>query len=151
MATDKSEPRTGVIFKIALFAVVVLVATRGALTSYFDRMASAEGRRKIGENVPASLLDMRADEERRLTGGPLPVDKAMQEIVAHGRMGASPDIAPSASRDLGPLQGWMKMPSEVPAPMMAAPEIPDAGAPAATPVDAGVRADAGTPKKPAKK
>jgi hypothetical protein len=68
-------------------------------------------------------------------------------------MGASPDIMPSASRDLGPLQGWSKMPGDVPPAMMAPPPeaAPDAGA---APVgDAGTRpTDAGAPaRKPAKK
>ena len=167
MAFDKSEPRVGLIFQIGLFAGVILVGTRGALVSYFDNITSAEQHRKIGETVPAALINLRADEDQRLKGGPMPVDKAMEAIVAHGRMGASPDIMPSASKDLGPMQGWMKMPNEVPAPMMAA-FLDDGGAPATSAsVDAGaphagpgVRPPPGapngpitpvTPKKPSKK
>ncbi len=85
----------------------------------------------------------------------MPIEKAMQTIVAHGRMGASPDIMPSASRDLAPLQGWSKMPAEVPPAMMAAPPATvDAGAHAVAPGDAGSRTmgtDAGAPRKPTKK
>ena len=91
------------------------------LNTYFDQIASAEESRKFGQVVPQALLNLRADEEQRLTGGPMPVDKAMQAIVARGRMGASPDIMPSASRDLAPMQGWSKMPVEVPPAMMAPP------------------------------
>jgi len=98
----------------------------------------------------------------------MPVEQAMQAIVAKGRMGASPDIVPSASRDMGPMQGWMKMPNEVPSQMLAAAES-DGGAPAAPAASAtpdggaphgaapGARGPAngpitpGTPKKPAKK
>jgi|CZKU01.1.fsa_nt_gi hypothetical protein len=143
MAFDKSEPRSGLIFQIGLFAVVCLVGIRGVLIPYFDSITSGEQHRKIGMVVPAALLNLRADEDQRLKSGPMPVDKAMEAIVARGRMGASPDIMPSASKDIGPMQGWMKMPNEVPSPMMAA-ALDDGGAPAApaasTSVDAGAPA-----------
>ncbi len=151
MAIDKSEPRVGLIFRIGLLVVGLLIATRALLTSYFDQIASAEESRKIGQEVPQPLIDLRADEQRRLTGGPMPVDQAMQTIASKGRMAASPDIMPSASRDLGPMQGWSKLPREVPPMMMAppAPETVDAGAPAAAPPgDAGAHAPL---KKPLKK
>ncbi len=154
MATDKSEPRTGLIFRIGLFAIIILLTLRGALISYFGNMASAEEERKIGQVVPDALNDLRADEKQRLTSGPMPIDKAMKEIVDHGRT-TSPDTMPSASKDIAPLQGWMKLPSEVPPAMTAvAPENMDAGAPGpAVGADGGNRksADGGAPKKPAKK
>jgi hypothetical protein len=156
MATDKSEPRTGLIFTIGFLAIIILLTLRGALVSYFTDMTSAEEVRKFGHIVPEALISLRADEKQRLSAGPLPVDKAMQEMVAHGRMSASPDIMPSASKDLAPLQGWMKMPDEVPAAMTAppmAPPIVDAGAPApAAGADGGAhKPTGGTPKKPTKK
>jgi hypothetical protein len=171
MAFDKSEPRVGLIFQIGLFVVVTLVGIRAALISYFANISGDEEHRKIGMVVPTALLSLRADEDQRLKSGPMPVEQAMQAIVAKGRMGASPDIVPSASRDMGPMQGWMKMPNEVPSQMLAAmasdggapvtsaapaaSATPDGGAPhAAAP---GARGPAngpitpGTPKKPAKK
>jgi hypothetical protein len=156
MAIDKSEPRVGLIFRIGFLVVGLLLGIRALLNTYFDEIASAEESRKFGQVVPQALLNLRADEQQRLTEGSMPVDKAMQTIVARGRMGASPDIMPSASRDLAPMQGWSKMPAEVPPTMMAPPpETVDAGAPAAvTPGDAGSRtmgADAGAPRKPTKK
>jgi hypothetical protein len=167
MAIDKSEPRVGLIFRIGLLVVGLLIAIRALLNSYFVEIASAEESRKFGQIVPQPLLNLRADEEQRLTGGPMPVAQAMQAIVARGRMGASPDIMPSASRDLGPMQGWSKLPIDVP-PAMANPPAEgaaaDAGAPAAAPGDAGARPvgpgapgtrttspGGGAPKKPAKK
>jgi hypothetical protein len=154
MATDKSEPRTGLIFRIGLFAIISLLSLRWALISYFGNMASAEEERKIGSVVPEALNDLRADEKQRLTSGPLPVDKAMKEIVEHGRM-MSPDTMPSASKDVGPLQGWTKMPGEVPPAMTAvAPEGMDAGAqgPAVGPDGGNHKStDGGASKKPAKK
>jgi hypothetical protein len=171
MAFDKSEPRVGLIFQIGLFVIVTLVGIRAALISYFANISSDEEHRKIGMVVPTALLSLRADEDQRLKSGPMPVEQAMQAIVAKGRMGASPDIVPSASRDMGPMQGWMKMPNEVPSQMLAAMEsdggapvapatsaTPDAGAPhAAAPGAHGpasgpiAPAPPGTPKKPAKK
>jgi hypothetical protein len=160
MAFDKSEPRVGLIFQIGLFAVVILVGIRGALISYFDDITSGEQHRKIGMVVPTALNNLHADEDQRLKGGPMPIDQAMQTIVAKGRMGASPDIMPSASKDLAPMQGWMKMPNEVPAQMTAAQAV-DAGAPepaGSTAVDAGApkggpgtKTGPVTPKKPAPK
>jgi hypothetical protein len=155
MAIDKSEPRVGLIFRIGFLVVGLLLGIRALLNTYFGEIASAEESRKFGQVVPQALLNLRADEQQRLTEGSMPLDKAMQTIVARGRMGASPDIMPSASRDLAPMQGWSKMPIEVPPPMMAPPpETVDAGAPAAAPGDAGSRTmglDAGAPRKPAKK
>jgi hypothetical protein len=155
MAIDKSEPRVGVIFRIGLLVIVLLVATRALLNSYFDQLAHAEEIRKVGKAVPTQLLDLRADEEHRLTSGAMPIEQAMQTVATKSRATASPDIMPSASRDIAPLQGWSKLPQEVPAMMTApppAPEAVDAGAPAG---DAGAHpagAPAGAPgKKPIKK
>jgi hypothetical protein len=155
MAIDKSEPRVGLIFRIGFLVVGLLIGIRALLNTYFDQIASAEESRKFGQIVPQALVNLRADEEQRLTGGPMPVDRAMQAIVARGRMGASPDIMPSASRDLAPMQGWSKLPLEVPPPMMAPPpETVDAGGPAAPPPgDAGTHrtgTDGSTPRKPKK-
>ncbi len=123
MATDKSQPRVGLIFKIAVFSIATLVVVHATLVAYFDDVARAEEHRKFGEVKPEALLNMRADERGRLASGAVPIDKAMQQLASRGRMAASPDIVPSASKDLAPLQGWSKMPAEVP-PAMTAPEPP---------------------------
>jgi hypothetical protein len=152
MATDKSEPRVGVILKVGLISIVTLVVSHTLLAAYFDDMARAEEHRKFGDVKPEALMSVRADETARLSSGPVPIDKAMHEIAARGRVAASPDIAPSASKDLAPLQGWTQMPFVVPPAMTAAPEAPaageqaisDAGAAAAGASDAG----AARPSKP---
>jgi hypothetical protein len=145
MATDKSEPRVGVILKVAVFSIVTLVGARMFLFAYFDRIAQAEEHRKFGEVKPEALLNVRAAEKARLTSGPTPIDQSMQMLATKGRM-ASPEILPTASRDVAPLQGWSKMPAEVPSPMMA-PES-DAGLAAQAVVDAGggAAADGAVPK-----
>jgi hypothetical protein len=135
MATDKTEPRTGLILRFGALAVVTLLIVHAALSAYFDRMAKAEELRKLG--TPAALTSLRADEKARLSSGATPIDRAMQTLVDKGRMGAGPAIAPTVSKDVAPLQGWSKMPGEVPPAMTAAPppppaEVPDAGGAAAS-------------------
>lgn len=162
MATDKSEPRVGLILKIACASIVTLIATHAVLTSYFDEIARAEEHRKYGEVKPEALTAERDDEKARLSSGPTPIEKAMQEIAKRGRTEASPVIAPSASKDLAPLAGWVKMPLQVPEAMTAAPpEAPpaasalpavDGGATKSAAVDAGAlkaaKPDSGTLTKP---
>ena len=115
MASDKSDPsdpRVGLILQVGLLAIVTLMATRAVLQAYFDRMERAEITRKIGTND--SLISLRAEERQQLNAGPMPIDKAMQTLVAKGRMNTSPDIMPSASKDKAPLEGWTKLPGQVP-------------------------------------
>jgi hypothetical protein len=157
MEIEKSGPRVGLILKFGALSVATLIGTHVALVSYFDRLATAEEIRKTGS--PEPLMSLQADEKERLGAGSMPIEKAMQELVARGRMTASPDIMPSASRDVAPLQGWSKMPAEVPPAMMLPPVEPpgsamvaDAGAggPSAAPGDGGgaKAGDAGSPKNP---
>jgi hypothetical protein len=138
MATDKSQPRSGLIMKIGVLAVGTLIVVHAALVAYFDAIAHAEERRKLGEARPDALLSLREQERQRLSAGPMPIEKAIQELSSHGRK-ANPDISPSASRDLAPLQGWAQMPAEVPPEMAVQPTteaVVDAGA-ASTGPDAG--------------
>ena|ERR1700722_16015260 len=126
MASDKSDPRVGLILQVGVLAIVTLAVTHVVLSAYFDRMERAEVQRKVGS--PEALMSLRTDEKQRLNTGAMPIDKAMQMLIAKGRMNASPDIMPSASRDLAPLQGWTKLPGQVPAAMTAS--APEAVAPA---------------------
>ncbi len=150
MATDKSEPRVGVIASVGILSIVTLLATRTALVSYFDHMVRAEEATKVGGAKPEALLSLRADEASRLAAGSMPIDKAMQQLTTMGRLSASPSIVPSASRDVAPLAGWSMMPGEVPPAMTAPPPVApaaDAGAPDAAPA-AGGKAAPGKPAAP---
>jgi hypothetical protein len=142
-----------VIAQVAILAIVTLMVTHQALVAYFDGAVRDEQYRKVGGAKPEALISVRADERQRLSS----IDNAMQMIEAKGRMGASPDIMPSASRDIAPLQGWSKMPGEVPPPMTATPVVPppassgDAGAsvpPNAPDAAAPKPAGSGVPKQP---
>lgn len=151
MATESSDPRIGLIVRVGILSVVTLIGTHAGLVAYFDRMARAEEYKKIGALPADALTSLRADEASRLSSGPMPVDKSMQTLAAKGRMGASPDIMPSASKDVAPLQGWMQMPADVPGPMTApAPSASASAAPSASPSAAPSAAPAGsnTPKRP---
>jgi hypothetical protein len=139
MATDKSEPRIGLIVQIGLLAIGTLIVLHAALNSYFDHITRAEQHRKIGALAPEALMSLRADEKQRLTSGLMPIDQAMQKLTVQGRMAASPDIMPSGSKDVAPLQGWSKMPGDVPPAMTAS---------AAPPVPLGVASDAGAAPAP---
>jgi|HubBroStandDraft_4_1064222.scaffolds.fasta_scaffold350505_2 hypothetical protein len=135
MALDNTQPKVGAIAQVAILAVATLLFTRVGLLAYFDRMAQAEEYRKWGSLTPEALHSVRNDEKQRLSSGAMPIDKAMQTMATKGRLGASPDIMPasSATKDLAPLQGWARMPAEVPPAMSAGPAAP----PPATEVVAG--------------
>lgn len=128
MATDKSEPKIGMIAKVGVLAIATLIGTHEGLVAYFDHVAQAEEYRKVGSLKPEALMSVRADEKQRLETGPMPIQKAMQMLETKGRMSASPDIMPSASKDVAPLQGWSKLPAQVPAPMMAPAPAPSSSA-----------------------
>lgn len=162
MALDNTQPKVGAIAQVAVLAIVTLLVTRGALLVYFDGMAQAEEYRKWGSLPPEALNSLRADETQRLSSGAMPIDKAIQAMATKGRMAASPDITPatSAARDLAPLQGWTRMPAQVPPEMSAAPPAApaapevasaDAGATVSTKPDAGAvstKPDAAPPPGP---
>jgi hypothetical protein len=132
MATESSDPRVGLIARIGVLAIGTLVVIHMGMTSYFDSMARAEVYKKVGSVKPDALLNMRADEKQRLSSGSMPIEKSMQMLATKGRMGAAPELAPSASKDVAPLQGWMQMPAEVPPTMMEPAPAPAPAAPSAS-------------------
>src|SRR5580704_15045743 len=103
MATDKSEPRVGIIAQVGVIAIVTLLIVRGVLVEYYDQVQREEFERKVAP--PDSLMSLRNDEAQRLKTGAMPIDQAMQTMAAKGRMAASPAVMPSESRDIAPLQG----------------------------------------------
>lgn len=146
MATDKSEPRIGIIVQVAAIAIVTLVAVHAVLGAYFDRVVQAEEMQKVGK--PETLMSVRASEKERLQSGPMPIEQAMQTLAAKGRMGASPNVMPSASKDVAPLQGWVKLPAEVPPAMTAPAPAPATSSSAAPAGSAPAPAGSQKPKQP---
>lgn len=118
MGTDKSEPRIGLIVFVGVFVIVVLLSVRAGLVAYFDLESRAEEIRKAVASRPEARLAIQAEESRNLASGPLPIDRAMGVLGSKGRVAASLQIQPQASKDVSPLMGWMQMPATVPAPMV---------------------------------
>jgi len=158
MATDKSQPRVGLILQVGAVAFVTLLFVHAALVSYFDHVAHGEEFRKIESAKPQALQSVRSDEARRLTGTAMPIDKAMQTMsTTSGRGSTGAELMPKPSMDVAPLQGWVQMPSEVPVAMTvdAAASAPglDGGGEGSTdaggaPVRHGRDLDGGEPRTP---
>ncbi len=154
MATDKTEPENGTDSAVGILAIVTLLVVHAALSAYFDRMAKAEVLRKLGS--PEALVNLRADEKRACPPGATPIDKRCRRSSRRAAWAPVPAIAPSVSKDMAPLQGWTKMPGDVPAAMTAppaptAPELPgDAGAALAGASAMNAKPDAGATAAPAR-
>jgi hypothetical protein len=128
MATDKSEPKVGIIAQVSIVSIVTLVLTHQALVAYFDQASYAEEMRKVGTAPADALASLRTSEKERLGAGRMPIDKAMQQLASKGRMNAGSEITPTASRDMAPLEGWTKLPAVVPNQMVAASQAAAAAA-----------------------
>jgi hypothetical protein len=109
MATDNSPPRIRVILTTAFSTLVILVTLKYVFDSYFLMMASAAELDHLRPNEELALL--RAGEEKNLTSGPMPIDRAMQILAQRGRAGEAL-IAPQPSDDLGPMVGWIRNPNQ---------------------------------------
>ena len=103
MATDNSPPRIRLILVMALGTVGTLFVLKFVFDSYFTFMF--EGEAKAKQAIPAELLKLHEEEAKKLTGSPIPIDKAMGELASKGRE-SSALIAPQPSQDDGPLVGW---------------------------------------------
>jgi hypothetical protein len=157
MATDQSPPRLRIIVTIAIGTVVTLVALKFVFESYYTIVIEDVAASKLVK--PDELTALRASEAAKLNNGPaIPIDQAMQQLAAQGRMGSTL-ITPQPSDDIGPLTGWAHLhDGEQPAngsgtapAMTAAPAVTDAGTMTMTTNagDAGAAkagADAGAPK-----
>lgn len=150
MATDKTEPKVKLIAGVAVLSIVFLVGVRFGLVSYFHMETDQEKYTKFGSMPHEERDKLREAEKQALANGPLPIDKAMQQLANQGRG----DMQPKPSKDMAALEGWRLMPravdSAAPPPAHETPAATDGGtlldagadaAPAAT--DAGVPADAG--------
>jgi hypothetical protein len=104
MATDNSPPRNKIIFVGAIVTVAILILLKFAFDSYFIMMMEGEAAAKMA--TPEELHALHADEQKRLTQSPLPIDQAMGQ-VAKGR-DTNPLITPQPSPDEAPLLGWAK-------------------------------------------
>lgn len=127
MAHEKSDPKIGIIVTIGLVAIVTIGGLRQALISYFGWMHDQEQQTKYALQKPQQLIDLRADEAKRLNGGPMPIASSMKMLAADKRQ--TPGMEPKAAdpmREKDTMAGWAQMPRPLPAGM----SDDDAGAPA---------------------
>ena len=143
MATDNSPPKIRVILTIAFSSVVILGALNFVFRSYFQMMTAEANASHL--RPPAELIKLREGEQKNLTTGALPIDKAIAELASKGRESEGlKDIAPQPSNDLGPMVGWLKTPNQaVIDKITAAENAQDAGAETTSAGDGGVAGDGG--------
>lgn len=125
MAADDTPPKNRLIATLALVSLCTLIALKFILTSYFNEMVEMEKRSKITK--PEELYAIRAEQQKNLTGSPIPIEKAMRELDK-----TRPE--PKPSDDTGPLIGWSKTPRALPPKPFVAPTIEP---PLTAPADAG--------------
>jgi hypothetical protein len=131
MATDNTEPKSGLVLRLAVVSIVTVVAVRFLLLSYFESLMGEEYTAKVGAYRSDTLAALKAEADKTLTGGPMPIEKAMGLVASRPRQELA-TIAPKPSDDLAPMIGWTQKPLAAPAPAAAAPPADaDAGAPAA--------------------
>jgi hypothetical protein len=161
MATENTEPKSGLILRVAVLAVVSLVGIRFALVSYYNANMDDELHRKVASVKSPQLVELRAQEQKALTGSALPIDKAMVLYATHPREMAGEALAPQPSTDTAALVGWMQRPRPLPTPptgaqnaavtMPAGTAVPaaDGGADSLAQTDAGAAAAAADGSAPA--
>jgi hypothetical protein len=122
MATDETPPRHALILGIAFASVVTLATLKFIFDSYYQHVMEAEVAAKA--LPPVELQAARLADQQRLAAGPMPIDRAMQDLAkARGTL-----ITPEQSADEGPLVGWSKLPRTPGAPAQSAVAGGDAGA-----------------------
>jgi len=145
MATDNSPPRIRLILVMALGTVGTLFVLKFVFDSYFTFMFEGEAKAKLAHSV--ELGQLREEENKKLTGSPIPIDKAMSELSSKGRE-SSALIAPLPSQDDGPLVGWAQGVRALQAKATggeAAGQEPSKGDASTTTTTAAVAGDAGAP------
>jgi hypothetical protein len=136
MAVDNSPVQNRIIVVVGALVLLLLVGLKFVFDSYFADMTDEVMRSKLVD--PVALKEHREAEQKRLTSGPMPIDKAMADLAAKGRStpdSLGPDLTPKQSDDLTPMAGWVKLPHEVP--HAAAPAATDAGVTTVPAADAG--------------
>jgi hypothetical protein len=127
---DDTPPRNRVIFSYTMLGVITLVGLKFVFDSYLDSSRRDVRRDHIEASHTQVVLDAyRAEQRLRLSGGPMPIDRAIQEIGRRGRT-AFPQLRPMPSEDREPLIGWAQLPRETGA-AEAAPALEEGAIPSA--------------------
>jgi len=114
MAVDNSPPRILAITLTGIVSVVLLIALKPILDSYYVTMFEAEEYRKVSSVAPTELIALHKAEAKSFASAPIPLDRAMT-LVAKGRAEPIPGtkddgILPQQSTDTGALIGWAMLP-----------------------------------------
>nr|MDQ3032913.1 hypothetical protein [Myxococcota bacterium] len=124
---DDTPPRNRVIMTYTVLAVITLVGLSFVFDSYIDVSRRGVRREHLAESQAGLVLEAYREEQyERLARGPMPIERAMEELVRRDRR-ALPLIRPTASDDQGPLQGWTQLPRAYPEPPTTTP-VPEEGA-----------------------
>lgn len=144
MATDKSEPRIGIIVQIAVILVVGVIVARFGLASYFKAMLHKEEQKKVA-TIGAEEFSKRRQAERAALDS-VSLDKGAALL---GKPDRGP-LAATSTKDLGPLEGWSQAPMDA-GPFRVIEPVVEAGTGAEVVTDGGADArptDAATDAKP---
>ncbi len=108
---DKTDTNNRLIFGVTALTLATMLALKFVLSSYFNQMVDEEQGRKSLRRPASEIARLRESEGQRLTGGRLPIDRAMENLAREGRMGSAL-VAPVPSTDMAPMTGWIAAPSE---------------------------------------
>lgn len=116
---DDSPPRNGTIFFYTVLTVVLLVAVKFLLDSYFAKVVDAEIEDKVLTQGMEEVQAQREQETATLEKGPLPIESAIKMMAKQGRA-AMPEIAPQSGAGKPEVAGWSQLKREVAEPAPAA-------------------------------
>src|ERR1700753_2999276 len=103
-----NEARTELFLFIgtALAVAIGLFVLNKWYLSYFDVQHHA----KFAEAGPyENVVAARDDENKKLEGGKIPIEQAIDRLAQRGRGGFG-SISPAPSQDLSALAGWIRLP-----------------------------------------
>ncbi len=109
MATDHTPPRSQLIVLYGVLSVLVLVALKFVLDSYYTNLTDAQVASKVLKVPARELKAIMAEQRRQLQAGVMSIDHAKLLYIKEGRMGLSA-LSPQASTDPRPLAGWNHFP-----------------------------------------
>ena len=105
MSTGKSELFT--YLGASIGTLIGLYALYIGYGTYLDQSYHAQ----LAANGPAEVLvAAKAEQQKALESGRMPIEQAMQKLAAGGRDSIA-KIKPIPSTDLSPISGWVKHPS----------------------------------------
>ncbi|QQR88773.1 MAG: hypothetical protein IPJ88_11075 [Myxococcales bacterium] len=116
MATNQSPPKTQLIFLYVVLSVLVLVALKPVLDSYYSSMTTAELTEKVSNRPAVELKAVKTAQAQVIAKATMPVSRAKRLLLRDGRN--IPAIMPNESSDSRAMVGWLQFGGHVPNPVM---------------------------------